>query len=86
MSFIVNCEDQKEVDYYWDKLTQGGDEKAQICGWLKDRFGLSWQVAPTELAVMLQDKDPEKAERVMKAFLPMKKIDIATLKRAYEGK
>jgi predicted 3-demethylubiquinone-9 3-methyltransferase (glyoxalase superfamily) len=85
VSFIVNCENQKEIDYYWEKLTKGGDEKAQICGWLKDRFGLSWQVVPTALTEMLTDKDPKKAERVMKAFLPMKKIDIATLKRAYEG-
>ena len=86
VSLIVNCEDQKEVDYYWEKLSEGGDENAQICGWLKDRYGLSWQIVPTVLAVMLQDKDPEKAERVVKAFLPMKKLDIATLTRAFEGK
>jgi predicted 3-demethylubiquinone-9 3-methyltransferase (glyoxalase superfamily) len=86
VSFIVNCETQKEVDYYWEKLSEGGDEKARICGWLKDRYGLSWQVVPTVLAGMLQDSDAEKAERVMKALLPMKKLDIATLKRAYEGR
>ena len=86
VSFIVNCKTQKEVDYYWEKLSEGGDEKAQICGWLKDRYGLSWQVVPAILAEMLQDKDPEKAERVMKAMLPMKKLDITILKRAFEGK
>jgi predicted 3-demethylubiquinone-9 3-methyltransferase (glyoxalase superfamily) len=85
ISFIVDCKTQKEVDYYWEKLTEGGDEKAQICGWLKDRYGVSWQVVPTVLADMLQDKDPEKAERVLKALLPMKKLDIATLKQAFEG-
>jgi predicted 3-demethylubiquinone-9 3-methyltransferase (glyoxalase superfamily) len=85
VSFIVNCKNQKEVDYYWEKLTEGGDEKAQICGWLKDRYGLSWQVVPTVLATMLQDRDARKAERVMKAMLPMKKLDIKTLKQAYEG-
>ena len=85
ISLIVNCENQKEVDYYWDKLTEGGDEKAQICGWLKDKYGVSWQVVPVVMEKMIQDKDPEKAERVMKAFLPMKKIDIATLERAYKG-
>jgi len=86
VSFIVNCKDQEEVDYYWAKLTQGGDEKAQICGWLKDRFGVSWQVVPVALQEMLRDKDPAKVDRVMKAIFPMKKLDLAALKRAYEGK
>lgn len=85
ISFMVNCETQEELDYYWDKLKEGGDEKAQICGWLKDKFGLSWQIVPTIWSEMLQDKDTEKTERVMKALLQMKKIDIAKLKQAYEG-
>jgi len=72
------------VDYYWEKLTIGGDEKAQQCGWLKDRYGVSWQIVPIVLDRMLQDKDPRKSERVMKAMLLMKKIDIASLKRAYK--
>jgi predicted 3-demethylubiquinone-9 3-methyltransferase (glyoxalase superfamily) len=83
ISFIVNCKTQKEVDYYWQKLTQGGDEKAQVCGWLKDKYGVSWQVVPTILDKLLQDKDIEKSERVMKAMLQMKKIEISGLKRAY---
>jgi predicted 3-demethylubiquinone-9 3-methyltransferase (glyoxalase superfamily) len=84
ISFVVNCETQEEVDYYWEKLTIGGDEKAQQCGWLKDRYGVSWQIVPIVLDRMLQDKDPRKSERVMKAMLLMKKIDIASLKRAYK--
>jgi predicted 3-demethylubiquinone-9 3-methyltransferase (glyoxalase superfamily) len=86
VSFIVNCGTQVEVDHYWEKLSEGGDEKAQICGWLKDRYGLSWQVVPTVLTGMLQDRNPEKVERVVKAMLLMKKLDIETLKRAYEGR
>ncbi|MDD1674251.1 MAG: VOC family protein [Methanomicrobiales archaeon] len=85
VSFVVNCDSQKEVDYYWEKLSLGGDEKAQICGWLKDQYGVFWQVVPTALGKMLQDKDPEKTDRVMQALLPMKKLDIATLERAYKG-
>jgi predicted 3-demethylubiquinone-9 3-methyltransferase (glyoxalase superfamily) len=85
VSFVVNCGTQVEVDHYWKKLSEGGDEKARVCGWLKDRFGLSWQVVPVVLSEMLQDRDPEKAGRVMKAMLAMKKLDIGTLKRAYEG-
>jgi predicted 3-demethylubiquinone-9 3-methyltransferase (glyoxalase superfamily) len=85
ISFQVFCETQAEVDYYWERLTEGGDEKAQQCGWLKDKFGLSWQVVPTVLPKMLQDGDRQRADRVMKAFLPMKKFDIAALQRAYEG-
>jgi predicted 3-demethylubiquinone-9 3-methyltransferase (glyoxalase superfamily) len=82
ISFLVNCETQEEVDGLWEKLSDGG-EKGQ-CGWLKDKFGLSWQIVPRILGEMLQDKDPEKSKRVMKAMLQMKKIDIAGLKRAYE--
>jgi predicted 3-demethylubiquinone-9 3-methyltransferase (glyoxalase superfamily) len=85
VSFVINCETQKEVDYFWEKLTaDGGEESA--CGWLKDKFGLSWQVTPTVLIEMLHDKDPKKAERVMHAMLQMKKIDINKLKAAYGGK
>ena len=83
VSFVVNCETQEEVDEFWKKLSEGGDEVQ--CGWLKDKYGLSWQVVPTALPEMLQDKDPAKAQRVMKAMLQMKKIDIKTLKQAYEG-
>ena len=82
ISFIVNCNTQEEVDYYWEKLSEGGDEKAQMCGWLKDKFGLSWQIVPTALPEMLNDPDPKKSQPVMKAMLQMKKIDIATLQRA----
>ena len=78
----MNCETQDEVDYFWEKLTaDGGQESA--CGWLKDKFGLSWQITPTVLIDMLNDKDPEKSERVMKAMLQMQKIDIKTLKDAF---
>ncbi|MDB5133574.1 MAG: hypothetical protein JWP37_177 [Mucilaginibacter sp.] len=84
VSFIVNCENQGEVDYYWEKLSQGGDEKAQVCGWLKDKFGLSWQIVPTVLQDMLQDKDAEKTNNVMAALMKMQKLDIAALKEAYE--
>ena len=85
ISFVVNCETQEEVDHYWEKLTaDGGEESA--CGWLKDKFGVSWQITPTVLIEMLQDKDPEKSERAMKAMLQMQKIDINTLKVAYAGK
>ena len=80
VSFVIHCADQAEVDHYWDKLTAGGDPKAQQCGWLKDKFGLSWQVVPDVMIELL--KDPAKAGKVMAAFMPMKKIDIATLKRA----
>jgi predicted 3-demethylubiquinone-9 3-methyltransferase (glyoxalase superfamily) len=85
ISFVVNCETQKEVDYFWGKLTADGGEESQ-CGWLRDKFGVSWQVTPTVLIDMLHDKDPEKAERVMKAMLHMQKIDIKKLKEAYAGK
>ena len=84
VSFVVNCGSQDEVDYYWTKLTEGGDEKAQQCGWLKDRYGISWQIVPSVLGELLNDPDPEKSKRVMEALLPMKKIEIAGLKKAYE--
>jgi predicted 3-demethylubiquinone-9 3-methyltransferase (glyoxalase superfamily) len=83
ISFVINCESQEEVDYYWEKLSEGGDEKAQQCGWLKDRFGLSWQIVPAALATMLGEGDPAKSQRVMQAVLRMKKIDIAELEKAY---
>jgi len=84
ISFVVNCETQKEVDEFWEKLSAGG-EKVQ-CGWLKDKFGLSWQIVPTELGKLISDSDPKKSQRVMKAMLQMNKLDIARLKQAYEGK
>ena len=86
VSFIINCETQEELDYYWEKLTKGGDAKAQMCGWLKDKFGLSWQVVPTILNDMMDDPNREKSERAMKAMLQMKKLDIPTLQRAFDGK
>ena len=85
ISFVVNCESQDEVDHFWEKLSEGGDEKAQQCGWLKDKYGLSWQVVPSVLSDLLSDPDPEKSRRVMEALLQMKKIDIETLRRAAEG-
>jgi predicted 3-demethylubiquinone-9 3-methyltransferase (glyoxalase superfamily) len=85
ISFQIMCETQEEVDYYWKKLSEGGDDKAQQCGWLKDKYGLSWQVVPTVLPEMLKDPDPAKAGRAMKAMLQMKKFDINELKRAYAG-
>lgn len=86
ISFQVYCETQEEVDYYWEKLSQGGDEKAQQCGWLKDKYGVSWQIVPIILVKMMQNKDANKSERVMKALLQMRKLDIKTLMKAYEEK
>jgi predicted 3-demethylubiquinone-9 3-methyltransferase (glyoxalase superfamily) len=83
ISFFVNCETQAEVDELWDKLSAGG--KKERCGWLKDKYGLSWQVIPSALGKMLGDKDPAKASRVMMAMMQMDKIDIAGLQRAYDG-
>ena len=83
ISFVVNCENQEEVDYFWEKLATGGDEKSQQCGWLKDKYGLSWQIVPTALGELLSDPDPAKSSRVMQAMLQMKKINIAGLKKAY---
>jgi predicted 3-demethylubiquinone-9 3-methyltransferase (glyoxalase superfamily) len=85
ISFQVFCDTQEEVDYYWDKLSEGGDEKAQQCGWLKDKYGLSWQVVPRVLPEMLTDSDSEKSGKVMNAMLQMKKLDIDELTRAYAG-
>lgn len=85
VSMQVHCDSQQEVDYYWEKLGQGGDPKAQQCGWLKDRFGLSWQVVPRVLTDMVADPDPAKAARAMTAMLQMKKFDIAALRRAFDG-
>ncbi|MEP6606107.1 MAG: VOC family protein, partial [Nitrosospira sp.] len=85
ISFQINCETQEEVDYYWEKLSEGGDEKAQQCGWLKDKYGVSWQVVPKVLPEMVSNPDSEKSQRAMKAMLQMKKIDIAELERAYAG-
>jgi predicted 3-demethylubiquinone-9 3-methyltransferase (glyoxalase superfamily) len=83
VSFVINCETQEEVDYFWEKLTaDGGEESA--CGWLRDKFGLSWQVTPTVLIDMLNDSDEKKSGRVMQAMLQMQKIDIKALKDAYE--
>ena len=83
-SFVVHCQSQKEVDHFWERLADGGQESQ--CGWLKDRFGVSWQVVPTVLSRMLQDQDPQKAKRAMAAMLQMKKISIDGLQRAYEGR
>jgi predicted 3-demethylubiquinone-9 3-methyltransferase (glyoxalase superfamily) len=83
VSFQIHCETQEEIDYFWNKLTDGGQEGP--CGWLKDRYGLSWQVVPAALPEMLMDPDTEKSARVTKAFLQMKKFDVAALKRAYAG-
>ena len=83
ISFQIPCETQKDVDYYWSKLTDGGEEGQ--CGWLKDKFGLSWQVTPTVLSKLLSGSNPEAAKRVTNAFMQMKKFDIAKLQEAYEG-
>jgi predicted 3-demethylubiquinone-9 3-methyltransferase (glyoxalase superfamily) len=85
ISFVANCKTQEEVDYFWEKLTADGGQEIE-CGWLKDKFGVSWQIVPTVLIEMLHDKDEAKAERVMKAMLQMHKLDIKTLKDAYAGK
>lgn len=84
MSLFVPCKDQKEVDYYWNKLTSGGGEES-MCGWLKDKFGVSWQIIPDALMKYIQDKNPQKAQRVVEAMLKMRKIDIAKLHAAYQG-
>ena len=86
ISFIVNCDSQDEVDYYWGKLTEGGDETAQVCGWLKDKFGVSWQVVPRELDDMMMGNDQDRIDRVMRSLLQMKKLDLNELRRAYVGK
>jgi predicted 3-demethylubiquinone-9 3-methyltransferase (glyoxalase superfamily) len=82
ISMFVNCEDQEEVDYYWEKLTADGGEES-MCGWLKDKYGLSWQIVPKQLGELMGDPDPVKAQRVTQAMLQMRKIDVAELQRAY---
>jgi predicted 3-demethylubiquinone-9 3-methyltransferase (glyoxalase superfamily) len=84
ISFQIYCDTQEEIDYYWEKLTEGGDKNAQVCGWLKDKFGVSWQVVPIAMIKMLQDKDSKKTERVIKAMLQMHKLDIDALTKAYQ--
>lgn len=84
ISFFVHCETQEEIDHYWEKLTAGGGQESR-CGWLKDKFGLSWQIVPPVLVKMLADKDPAKAGRVMQAMLQMNKLIIADLQKAYDG-
>lgn len=85
VSLQIFCDNQEEVDYYWEKLGEGGDPEAQQCGWLKDKFGLSWQVVPTSIMEWVGDPNSEKSQRATKALLEMKKLDIAALERAYEG-
>lgn len=84
ISFFIDCKDQAEIDYYWDKLTADGGEES-MCGWLKDKFGLSWQVVPSVLGSLLGSPDPEKAGRAMQAMLQMRKLDIAALQAAHDG-
>ena len=83
ISFFVNCENQEEVDDFWEKLSEGGKESQ--CGWLSDKYGITWQIVPSALGKMLSDKDPEKSKRVTQAMLQMKKLDVAKLEQAYEG-
>ncbi len=85
ISFQVNCETQDDIDYYWEKLSAGGDPKAQQCGWLKDKYGVSWQIVPTIMAELFKDESSAKSQRAMEAMLRMKKLDIAELKRAHAG-
>src|SRR5262245_10983498 len=83
ISLVIDCETQEEIDYFWEKLSAGG--QTQACGWLKDKFGLSWQVVPSSLSDLMQDKDPQKSKRVMDAVLQMVKLDIARLQAAHAG-
>jgi predicted 3-demethylubiquinone-9 3-methyltransferase (glyoxalase superfamily) len=86
ISFIVHCDNQEELDYYWEQLSQGGDEKAQVCGWLKDKFGVSWQIIPSNLTDMICNPDSERSDRVIKALLQTKaKINMSDLEQAFEG-
>ena len=85
ISLMVQCETQREVDHYWERLSQGGDESAQQCGWLKDRYGLSWQIVPEALPELIGGPDPAKSQRAMQAMFRMKKLDIDALRRAYAG-
>jgi predicted 3-demethylubiquinone-9 3-methyltransferase (glyoxalase superfamily) len=84
ISFVIHCKNQKRVDYYWDRLLEGG--APQQCGWLTDKFGVSWQIVPIVLPKMLRDKDPARAQRVMEAMLPMVKLDVKALKAAYKAR
>jgi predicted 3-demethylubiquinone-9 3-methyltransferase (glyoxalase superfamily) len=86
MSLLIECDTQEEVDHYWNKLSEGGEPKAQQCGWLADKYGFAWQVNPKRLGELLSSPDKEKSNRAMQAMLQMKKLDIAELERAYEGK
>jgi predicted 3-demethylubiquinone-9 3-methyltransferase (glyoxalase superfamily) len=85
LSLVVRCHDQAEIDHYWDKLSAGGDANAQACGWLKDKYGLSWQIVPTQLKEMLHGPDQTKVKRMSDVMLTMKKMDIAELKKVYDG-
>ncbi|MFL6674377.1 MAG: VOC family protein [Massilia sp.] len=85
ISFQVSCDTQQELDFYWERLGEGGDEAARQCGWLQDKYGLSWQVVPSMLAELLDPADPGRADRVLSALMPMKKLDIAALQRAAQG-
>ena len=85
ISLEVRCDTQSEIDYYWEKLSAGGDPKAQMCGWLKDRYGLSWQIVPSGIDELFEDEQSPGAQRVMEAMLEMKKLDIAALRRAHDG-
>ena len=85
ISFMVHCDTQEEIDYYWERLSAGGNPEAQQCGWLKDKFGLSWQVVPNEMDEMMRDGTREQISRVTQAFLKMKKFNLAELRKAYEG-
>jgi predicted 3-demethylubiquinone-9 3-methyltransferase (glyoxalase superfamily) len=85
ISFVIHCASQEEVDHYWNKLGEGGDPKAQQCGWLKDKFGVSWQVVPDEMFALMSDPDAVKAGRVAKALFSMKKIDLGVLRQAHGG-
>lgn len=82
LSLIVNCDTQEEVDYYWDKLSEGGDPASQVCGWLKDKYGLSWQIVPTLMAKLINSPDPVKAQNVLRVMFQMKKLDISALENA----
>lgn len=85
ISLMVNCADQAEIDYFWEKLGEGGDPKAQVCGWLKDKFGLSWQIVPDSMGEMMKNADTPTSSRIMAAMMKMKKIDLAELQRAEKG-
>jgi len=86
ISFVITCETQEEIDYYWTKLSEGGDKKAQQCGWLKDKYGLSWQVVPSIIENLFDDSESDKSQRAMDAVLKMKKLDIESLEKAAYGK